>query len=333
MGEFHFRGTKPANGSVANNSLQSRSSESLFEFAPDQIANGESIMRHQKTRFANLNWMASAAAILGCVSIVCANPVNCFAQTDQSSQDKDEVTRTQLDQVISIDYEDVEFETVLNKMGEISGLNFVTHPTAMDVGLTEDDLVTMKFSKTRLRTALVMFLDKYDCTFAIRDGILILMTKEEAENHHSLRIYDCQDLIMIHQQGESNDGSGSSNSVGGASGSGGLFNAPESLLATKIKKANSDRQELSAPSGAPKVVGTTKPPKSKKSNSVFPRVSGYELTDIINRTCEPDSWDDVEGNGVIQELNGMVFVKNTETVHHEIENLLRQLRQKISARK
>ncbi len=61
-----------------------------------------------------------------------------------------------------------------------------------------------------------------------------------------------------------------------------------------------------------------------------PDVSG-SLSDLIQRTVAPRSWEDYGGDGTIRGFRGTLVVTQNAVVHRQIEDLLRQLRTATAA--
>ena len=63
--------------------------------------------------------------------------------------------------------------------------------------LTLDEKITFEFQNTRLRTALDLFLETFDCTYRIKDDFLIFLSEEEAENHVRVKVYPVRDILKM----------------------------------------------------------------------------------------------------------------------------------------
>lgn len=76
---------------------------------------------------------------------------------------------------------------------------FIDENAFDDEGLDTEEEVDWKLTNIRLRTALSMILDTKDLTYLIKDGILVITTKTEAEDRQTTRVYDCSSLLANDQ--------------------------------------------------------------------------------------------------------------------------------------
>lgn len=60
--------------------------------------------------------------------------------------------------------------------------------------------------------------------------------------------------------------------------------------------------------------------------SSVPTPAGGALLHVITSTIYPNTWDEVGGNGSLAEFNGLLIIKQSQTVHHEITRLLEMMR-------
>ena len=117
------------------------------------------------------------------------------AQSPTSETEKESIVEKKLETEISFQQKDDKFSKLVAHLVEACSLKIKIHQSAMDAGLANDDLISFDYEKTRLRTALTLFLDKYECTYRIKDDILILMTRDEAQNHLRMKLYPCRDIL------------------------------------------------------------------------------------------------------------------------------------------
>lgn len=55
--------------------------------------------------------------------------------------------------------------------------------------------------------------------------------------------------------------------------------------------------------------------------------AGAALLQVIDSTVLPDTWSVVGGSGTAAEFNGLLIVKQSQTVHREIKQLLEMMRE------
>lgn len=64
-----------------------------------------------------------------------------------------------------------------------------------DVGIGDDTPVTLKVKGVSLEAALRLMLKEIDCTYVIRDEVLLITTPEESESELAMRIFPVYDLV------------------------------------------------------------------------------------------------------------------------------------------
>ena len=107
---------------------------------------------------------------------VTLSPETVYRQQRQRIQD----VERELDQLTQMDYVETELSDVFAEIRDRHKIQFVLAESAIDAGLGRDELVTFQFSKVRLRTALKMFLAKYDSTYTIVDGLVVIASEDDA---------------------------------------------------------------------------------------------------------------------------------------------------------
>jgi DNA-binding CsgD family transcriptional regulator len=84
---------------------------------------------------------------------------------------------------------------ILAALDDKTELEFVDQPL-VDAGLGSDTPVTRNISGITLRSALRLMLGEMDLTYVIRDEVLMITTKTEAENMLSTKVYPVGDLVI-----------------------------------------------------------------------------------------------------------------------------------------
>ncbi len=119
------------------------------------------------------------------------------------------------------DFEDQLFGEVIDRLREDYGLNIQVLVSAEDSGLTSDEPITLKLANISLRAGLRILLDKYDCTYVIKDEVLKIVSKDEAAEMPVTNIYNVADLIAPRQNFGGGGGGGQGGFGGGGQGGGG----------------------------------------------------------------------------------------------------------------
>ena len=104
-----------------------------------------------------------------------------------------------LKKIVSLKFEKTPFSKVEQKLETLSGLNFVLHHSASDDDLAHDDEISFELVDTPLDKALSLLLETKNATYVIDDGIVILISLDEANDDEWLRLkmYDCRDLVKV----------------------------------------------------------------------------------------------------------------------------------------
>ncbi len=102
-----------------------------------------------------------------------------------------------LKEIVSLKFDKTPFSKVEQKLETLSGLNFVLHQSASDDDLSLDDEISFELIDTPLDKALSLLLGTKNATYVIDDGIVILISLDEANDDRWLRLkmYDCRDLV------------------------------------------------------------------------------------------------------------------------------------------
>jgi hypothetical protein len=97
------------------------------------------------------------------------------------------------------------FKQVLGELSAQTGLQFILNQTAEDGDLTRETEIEFSAESLRLRTGLAMLLDKYNATFVIRDGLVVIISLEAASDpaYFRRKMFDVENLLqlMIRTQG------------------------------------------------------------------------------------------------------------------------------------
>ncbi|MGI9519145.1 MAG: hypothetical protein ACR2NP_18990 [Pirellulaceae bacterium] len=98
-------------------------------------------------------------------------------------------TRQALEQLISVDYSETEMGNVAKDLGEKLGLQFLLHYSAEHGNLGADSLITLKLVDVRASSILNIMLDDYDCTYHIDDGIVLVISSDDIDDHMAREVF------------------------------------------------------------------------------------------------------------------------------------------------
>ncbi len=136
-----------------------------------------------------------AALVLAAAALVAA-PVPAQEKRAGTTSRQEEIA-AKLSQIkISLDFSDAALPDVLDFVRSFSGIDFFIDPKVRERLNDEQMKVTMKVNDLPLRSALRLMLQGKGLTAVYREGVLVVVPKEEAEKDVALRIYDVRDLLM-----------------------------------------------------------------------------------------------------------------------------------------
>jgi len=113
------------------------------------------------------------------------------------SAKRDAATEEALESACTIEYDENQFSEVMAELSERFRLNFILHQTAMDDSLTEEELVTIGLRGVSLAKALELLLEPFNATYAIEEGVVIIISRDNVNDPEFLRLkmFDCKKLV------------------------------------------------------------------------------------------------------------------------------------------
>jgi hypothetical protein len=183
---------------------------------------------------------------------------------------------------IDVNFEDASLAQVMQYFREYTGLNWLVDP---EVG-EGNGTVTLRLKGIKVMTALRIILKNLELAAVIKDGMVVIVTKEALQNYVVTRVYDVRDLFL------------------------------------KINNFAGPRLELLPGQGAgggPGVSFTLEEPAE-------PKIDQGVLEDIIRSTTGGESWDENANAQITMAPNGLMIIAQTKKVHAEIERLIGMLR-------
>ena len=122
------------------------------------------------------------------------------------SAKRDAATEKALEQTSNREYEEVPFADVMAELEESSRLNFILHESAIDDALTKEELVTFGVRGVPLAKALELMLGPFNATYAIEEGVVMIISKDNITDpeHLRLKMFDCKKLVAAF--GDSGEG-------------------------------------------------------------------------------------------------------------------------------
>ena len=165
--------------------------------------------------------------------------------------------------------------------------------------------VGFQFAHVRVRTLLNLMLGQHGLGYVVRDGILIVSTNDKLNTMLVTRIYDCRDILAADR--------------------------PENHPWESAK--SSVKIDEHSPKVDPRDGSNT---KTAASGAAAPKHSiigtpAEKLISVITSVVAAPTWDDVGGQGTIQEYNGLLVVSQTADVQADVARVLEQIAGKLAA--
>jgi type II secretory pathway component GspD/PulD (secretin) len=98
---------------------------------------------------------------------------------------------------VTLDFKEAPIDSVIDYLREISDMNIFLDGKVREKNLT----LSLKVSDISLRSVLALILKPQGCDVMFREGVLMVMTKEDvADRTVKMEIYDCRDILYPIQQ-------------------------------------------------------------------------------------------------------------------------------------
>jgi type II secretory pathway component GspD/PulD (secretin) len=105
---------------------------------------------------------------------------------------RDEVEAKLRNMRVTLDFKDAPIETVVDYLREISDVNIFVDAKAKEKNI----VVSLKVSDLSLKSVFSLLLKPHGCDTMFRDGVLMVMTKEDVVDRTvKMQIYDCRDIL------------------------------------------------------------------------------------------------------------------------------------------
>ena len=276
-----------------------------------------------------------------------------------------------LRQNVDLDYDETPYAEVQEDLQARTGLNFILSSSAQDDWLTSDKPITVNLKDVPLNKALDLMLETNNATYVIDDGIIIVISRDDALDPRWLRtkMYDCRDLVAVlpktakpmgggigfggggggggfgggNAQGDDVLGDIFSGDIGGllgpgdglpnrGGGAGGVFSIPPIGNLGDLQEEEEEEQNVSAL--IDRKLGTILALMKAEAERKRPEPSSEQtLVGLVQSTIGPDDWSDTGyGNGTIDAVNGILVVSQSEQTHQKIDKFLADLEASVLRR-
>ncbi len=242
---------------------------------------------------------------------------------------------------VSLEFESEPLAKVIDYLGKLTDINIVLDQTGLaEEGVTTDTPVTIKLlHEIQLRSALKLILEELHLNYVIEDEVLKITSEQSRRGKLWKKTYYVADLVIpipnfvptskVGLAGAIQDAHGNLNMTqpGGA---------PQTVLASATGAQSnavidpSVMANLSSLSGVPGGnAGSGQPMGQGPGGLGGGSMADFEsLIELVQTTVQPDTWEELGGNGTISEYqtNLSLVINQTQEVHEEIVELLEQLR-------
>jgi hypothetical protein len=236
-------------------------------------------------------------------------------------------------------------QEVLAELHAATGLKFVIDASATDGDLNPGTKITFSADALRLRTGLDLMLDTFQCTYTIRDGLLLLISQDAAANpdYFRLKAFDVQELLQLMIRAEQlrdkevvrpaspwYGGTGGMSGTGGGPAGGGMFSLmPSSPPQESDQPAGGETTRPAAESAIQGQPAAEHHPVRTENRSAQEQAQ-QKLIDFIQANIAPDDWGETgQGDGTIQAIGGVLIVGQSESVLHAVDVALDDLQRKL----
>ena len=232
-----------------------------------------------------------------------------------SSNAKDLATEKVLDFVVSVEGGST-FQETLNKLYQQGGgLQFILHTSAEDT-ITYDTEIDERFNlrKVSLKSALDLLLERYECTFTIKDGMIVILSVDEAETAEQQvsRVFYVKKILDAMKKADVAKRWNAGGNLGSSSSGGGLFCLQDNKQFQAVSAAGmgGGSSDTKSPNGA----------LNKKVTEVD------VLCNAVQVMVLPDRWEANGGSGCMFLLGDSLAVRADYLTIRKVHSFLNDLR-------
>jgi hypothetical protein len=216
-------------------------------------------------------------------------------------------TEAKLERFMSVDDADQSLSEYAKTLSDTLGINVMFDIKALRDATIDPSTtpVGVVLKNARLRTILNQMLSQHSLGYDISDGILMISTTDKLNTVLVIRIYDCRDILSADR--------------------------PENRPWDVVKSAaKSDDHGIKSENADPTNYKATTP-NGPTIKHYFSGTSPERLINVIKTVVAVPTWDDVGGQGSIEEYGGLLVISQTREVHEQVSDLLQQITGKLAA--
>ncbi|MFN0054796.1 MAG: permease prefix domain 1-containing protein [Planctomycetales bacterium] len=210
-----------------------------------------------------------------------------------------------LDKPTEVQFQETSLEDTLVYLKEFHNINiWLDKQTLVDEGVSVDTPVTLSINGVSFRSVLRLLLEPLALTYIVEDEVMKVTTVAKADG--VVGVYDIRDLAI--------PGEGKIESARNA----GL---PASEMMSKMAAG------IGAAISAEPIAGTTGAAQTSQGGRP-PRIvySTNSVAELVAQTIAPETWVETGGRGLVIQYNGLLVVRNSQTIHDKVQRFLTQLR-------
>ena len=263
-------------------------------------------------------WLALGAGAGPFQDKVPATPPNEWSPAERQVREEDRRIYAALDEVVPATvFEKMTLEQVLQWFAEIAKINVhVEWCDLEDHAITRDRPITLALHNLPRWRVLCAVLETASgqarLGYEVRDGVLLIATRELLERDMVTRLYPVRDLLFATVAHLQYQRGGTTPGAPGAASVADLAKAADAAYREELaRRSMLTTQPVPAP---PEVDGT-----------LLPNAEA-ELLEVLRQAVEPDAWRENGGSGYAGIYNQVLVVRQCRTIQRQVERLLADLR-------
>jgi hypothetical protein len=95
---------------------------------------------------------------------------------------------------VSVDFEDVKLPEAIDYLRDVTGLNFVMLPRAMDKDA--DTKIRLKVKDLSVKSVLKLLISSRGLTATYRDGALVILPREDLQDATTMKMFDVRSMLV-----------------------------------------------------------------------------------------------------------------------------------------
>ncbi|MCA9150393.1 MAG: hypothetical protein KDA92_13875, partial [Planctomycetales bacterium] len=271
------------------------------------------------------------------------NRLRALRENSRRLSDKELEINRALKKPVQVNFTEQPLSEVLSQLGNLAGVSIYLDPQGLAAeGANSSMPVTIRLNQEiQLKSALNIILEQFGLSYIVQDEVLKVTSESIRASKVYNETYNVADLVIpipnflpSYDMGLASAIREAYNVQGFGSAYQGQVHGPSALaVLANNKQAGAVNGSAMAQMAGSELMPTG--PTTPQPLGFGPGGLGGgaqadfdTLIDLITATIEPDSWDDVGGEGSIQGFptNLSLVVSQTQEVHEQIADLLQQLR-------